>query len=104
MAAPCSARSPILRRRISARVRRSARTRACVRARRSMLKSISATSSKSKARIKQGAKVNHLSYIGDADIGARVNLGAGAITCNYDGARKHRTVIEDDVFIGSDTQ
>src|SRR5260364_173649 len=56
------------------------------------------------AHLKQGAKVNHLSYIGDADIGARVNLGAGAITCNYDGARKHRTVIEDDVFIGSDTQ
>ena len=51
-----------------------------------------------------GAKANHLSYIGDADIGARVNVGAGVITCNYDGANKHRTVIEDDVFIGSDTQ
>ncbi|HTJ91873.1 MAG TPA: bifunctional UDP-N-acetylglucosamine diphosphorylase/glucosamine-1-phosphate N-acetyltransferase GlmU [Pararobbsia sp.] len=51
-----------------------------------------------------GAKANHLSYIGDADVGARVNIGAGTITCNYDGANKHRTVIEDDVFVGSDTQ
>jgi len=50
------------------------------------------------------AKANHLSYIGDATIGASVNVGAGTITCNYDGARKHRTVIEDNVFIGSDTQ
>lgn len=52
----------------------------------------------------QGSKANHLSYVGDADVGARVNIGAGTITCNYDGANKHRTVIEDDVFIGSDTQ
>lgn len=52
----------------------------------------------------QGAKANHLSYIGDADVGARVNIGAGTITCNYDGANKHRTVIGDDVFVGSDTQ
>lgn len=51
-----------------------------------------------------GSKVNHLSYVGDATIGSRVNIGAGTITCNYDGANKHRTVIEDDVFIGSDTQ
>jgi bifunctional UDP-N-acetylglucosamine pyrophosphorylase/glucosamine-1-phosphate N-acetyltransferase len=51
-----------------------------------------------------GAKANHLSYIGDSDIGARVNVGAGTITCNYDGANKHRTIVEDDVFIGSDTQ
>ncbi|BCQ24487.1 bifunctional UDP-N-acetylglucosamine diphosphorylase/glucosamine-1-phosphate N-acetyltransferase GlmU [Caballeronia sp. NK8] len=51
-----------------------------------------------------GSKANHLAYIGDTDIGARVNVGAGTITCNYDGANKHRTVIEDDVFIGSDTQ
>ena len=50
------------------------------------------------------AKANHLSYIGDATIGASVNVGAGTITCNYDGARKHQTVIEDNVFIGSDTQ
>jgi bifunctional UDP-N-acetylglucosamine pyrophosphorylase/glucosamine-1-phosphate N-acetyltransferase len=50
------------------------------------------------------AKANHLSYIGDAKIGASVNVGAGTITCNYDGARKHQTVIEDNVFIGSDTQ
>ncbi|MFM0324920.1 bifunctional UDP-N-acetylglucosamine diphosphorylase/glucosamine-1-phosphate N-acetyltransferase GlmU [Caballeronia glebae] len=52
----------------------------------------------------RGSKANHLSYIGDSDIGARVNIGAGTITCNYDGANKHRTVIEDDVFVGSDTQ
>ncbi len=51
-----------------------------------------------------GSKANHLAYIGDADIGARVNVGAGTITCNYDGVNKHRTVIEDDAFIGSDTQ
>ena len=50
------------------------------------------------------SKANHLAYIGDATIGSRVNVGAGTITCNYDGANKHRTVIEDDVFIGSDTQ
>ena len=52
----------------------------------------------------EGTKANHLTYIGDADIGARVNIGAGTITCNYDGVNKYRTVIEDDVFIGSDTQ
>jgi bifunctional UDP-N-acetylglucosamine pyrophosphorylase/glucosamine-1-phosphate N-acetyltransferase len=56
------------------------------------------------AALGQGSKANHLTYIGDADIGARVNIGAGTITCNYDGAFKHRTVIEDDVFVGSDTQ
>jgi bifunctional UDP-N-acetylglucosamine pyrophosphorylase / glucosamine-1-phosphate N-acetyltransferase len=50
------------------------------------------------------SKANHLSYIGDTTVGSRVNIGAGTITCNYDGANKHRTVIEDDVFIGSDTQ
>jgi bifunctional UDP-N-acetylglucosamine pyrophosphorylase/glucosamine-1-phosphate N-acetyltransferase len=51
-----------------------------------------------------GSKANHLAYIGDTEIGKNVNVGAGTITCNYDGANKHRTVIEDDVFIGSDTQ
>jgi bifunctional UDP-N-acetylglucosamine pyrophosphorylase/glucosamine-1-phosphate N-acetyltransferase len=51
-----------------------------------------------------GTKANHLSYLGDSDIGGNVNVGAGTITCNYDGVNKHRTVIEDDVFIGSDTQ
>jgi bifunctional UDP-N-acetylglucosamine pyrophosphorylase/glucosamine-1-phosphate N-acetyltransferase len=51
-----------------------------------------------------GSKANHLSYIGDTEIGRNVNIGAGTIVCNYDGANKHRTVIEDDVFIGSDTQ
>jgi len=56
------------------------------------------------ATIAAHSKANHLSYIGDATIGSRVNVGAGTITCNYDGAYKHRTVIEDDAFIGSDTQ
>ena len=51
-----------------------------------------------------GSKVNHLSYVGDATIGKNVNVGAGTITCNYDGVNKYRTVIEDNVFIGSDTQ
>ena len=51
-----------------------------------------------------GSKANHLSYIGDSEVGERVNIGAGTITCNYDGANKYRTIIEDDVFIGSDTQ
>ena len=51
-----------------------------------------------------GSKANHLAYLGDAAIGARVNIGAGTITCNYDGANKFRTVIEDDAFIGSDSQ
>ena len=50
------------------------------------------------------SKANHLAYVGDAKVGERVNIGAGTITCNYDGANKHLTVIEDDVFIGSDTQ
>ncbi len=53
------------------------------------------------ATIGVGSKANHLTYIGDADIGSGVNIGAGTITCNYDGANKHRTVIEDDVFVGS---
>ncbi|HTK01460.1 MAG TPA: bifunctional UDP-N-acetylglucosamine diphosphorylase/glucosamine-1-phosphate N-acetyltransferase GlmU [Bordetella sp.] len=56
------------------------------------------------SKVGEDSKANHLAYIGDADIGARVNVGAGTITCNYDGANKHRTTIEDDVFIGSDTQ
>lgn len=56
------------------------------------------------SEIEKGSKANHLSYIGDTTIGRRVNIGAGTITCNYDGANKFRTVIEDDVFIGSDTQ
>jgi bifunctional UDP-N-acetylglucosamine pyrophosphorylase/glucosamine-1-phosphate N-acetyltransferase len=54
--------------------------------------------------IASGSKANHLSYIGDSSVGSRVNIGAGTITCNYDGANKYRTIIEDDVFIGSDTQ
>lgn len=55
------------------------------------------------SRIENGAKVSHLSYIGDAEIGARTNVGAGTITCNYDGFNKHRTVIGADAFIGSNT-
>ncbi len=57
-----------------------------------------------KSRIKEGSKINHLSYIGDSEVGKNVNIGAGTITCNYDGTNKHNTVIGDDVFIGSDTQ
>ncbi|MCC5795999.1 MAG: bifunctional UDP-N-acetylglucosamine diphosphorylase/glucosamine-1-phosphate N-acetyltransferase GlmU [Methylophaga sp.] len=56
------------------------------------------------ANIGLGSKINHLSYIGDTEMGADVNIGAGTITCNYDGANKHRTVIGDRVFVGSDTQ
>jgi bifunctional UDP-N-acetylglucosamine pyrophosphorylase/glucosamine-1-phosphate N-acetyltransferase len=56
------------------------------------------------SKIAAHSKANHLAYVGDADVGSRVNIGAGAITCNYDGANKFRTIIEDDAFIGSDTQ
>jgi bifunctional UDP-N-acetylglucosamine pyrophosphorylase/glucosamine-1-phosphate N-acetyltransferase len=56
-----------------------------------------------KARFGENSKANHLSYIGDADIGADVNIGAGTITCNYDGVNKHVTTVEDGVFIGSNT-
>ncbi|MDP5007828.1 MAG: bifunctional UDP-N-acetylglucosamine diphosphorylase/glucosamine-1-phosphate N-acetyltransferase GlmU, partial [Glaciimonas sp.] len=56
------------------------------------------------SQIAAHSKANHLAYVGDATIGSRVNVGAGVITCNYDGANKFRTVIEDDAFIGSDTQ
>jgi bifunctional UDP-N-acetylglucosamine pyrophosphorylase/glucosamine-1-phosphate N-acetyltransferase len=56
------------------------------------------------SKIAAQSKANHLAYVGDTDVGSRVNIGAGTITCNYDGANKFRTIIEDDVFIGSDTQ
>ncbi len=56
------------------------------------------------SRIAPRSKANHLSYVGDSIIGENVNIGAGTITCNYDGANKHQTIIEDDVFVGSDTQ
>ncbi len=56
-----------------------------------------------KSKIGQGSKVNHLSYIGDSDIAEDVNIGAGTITCNYDGVNKHKTVIESGVFIGSNS-
>ncbi|MCP4470945.1 MAG: UDP-N-acetylglucosamine diphosphorylase/glucosamine-1-phosphate N-acetyltransferase [Gammaproteobacteria bacterium] len=57
-----------------------------------------------KSRIGKGSKISHLSYIGDTEMGSAVNVGAGTITCNYDGVNKSRTIIEDGVFIGSDTQ
>ena len=56
------------------------------------------------SQIDDGSKINHLSYVGDTTMGKKVNIGAGTITCNYDGANKYRTVIEDEVFVGSDTQ
>ena len=55
------------------------------------------------SRIGQGTKAGHFSYIGDAQVGSNVNIGAGSITCNFDGEHKHRTLIGDDVFIGCDT-
>jgi len=57
-----------------------------------------------KARLGKGSKAGHLSYLGDAEIGDNVNIGAGTITCNYDGVNKFKTVIGNDVFVGSDTQ
>jgi bifunctional UDP-N-acetylglucosamine pyrophosphorylase/glucosamine-1-phosphate N-acetyltransferase len=51
-----------------------------------------------------GSKINHLSYVGDSEVGENVNIGAGCITCNYDGVNKHKTIIENDVFIGSNSQ
>ena len=56
------------------------------------------------SKIAANSKANHLAYVGDSIVGSRVNIGAGTITCNYDGVSKHQTIIEDDVFIGSDTQ
>ncbi|QWE16592.1 bifunctional UDP-N-acetylglucosamine diphosphorylase/glucosamine-1-phosphate N-acetyltransferase GlmU [Polynucleobacter sp. AP-Nino-20-G2] len=56
------------------------------------------------SKIASNSKANHLAYVGDSIVGSRVNIGAGTITCNYDGVNKHQTIIEDDVFIGSDTQ
>ncbi len=57
-----------------------------------------------KSRVNKGSKINHLSYVGDSEVGTKVNVGAGTITCNYDGANKYKTVIGDNAFIGSDTQ
>jgi bifunctional UDP-N-acetylglucosamine pyrophosphorylase/glucosamine-1-phosphate N-acetyltransferase len=56
-----------------------------------------------KIKLGKNSKANHLTYLGDAEIGSGVNVGAGTITCNYDGVNKHTTVIEDGVFVGSDT-
>jgi len=55
-----------------------------------------------KTRLGKGSKANHLTYLGDAEVGERVNVGAGTITCNYDGVNKYGTIIEDGVFVGSD--
>ena len=55
------------------------------------------------ARVGRETRIGHVSYVGDAELGERVNIGAGTITCNFDGVAKHRTVIEDEAFIGSDT-
>jgi len=57
-----------------------------------------------KSTVAQGSKINHLSYVGDSEVGSQVNIGAGTITCNYDGANKYKTIIGDNAFIGSDTQ
>jgi len=57
-----------------------------------------------KSIIGNRSKINHLSYIGDSEIGTGTNIGAGTITCNYDGANKHKTIIGDNVFVGSDVQ
>ena len=56
------------------------------------------------AQLATGVKVNHLSYVGDSTVGANTNIGAGVITCNYDGANKHQTTIGSNVFVGSDCQ
>jgi bifunctional UDP-N-acetylglucosamine pyrophosphorylase/glucosamine-1-phosphate N-acetyltransferase len=56
-----------------------------------------------KAKLGKGAKANHLTYLGDVEVGERTNIGAGTITCNYDGASKHKTIIGMDAFIGSDS-
>jgi len=55
------------------------------------------------SKVGKGSKINHLSYVGDAELGENVNVGAGTITCNYDGANKHKTVIGDQVFVGSNS-
>src|SRR2546425_386831 len=81
-----------------ARIRPGARTRLAERVHIGNFVEVKASS------IGTGSKANPLSYIGDSEVGSNVNVGAGTIVCNYDGANKHRTVIEDDVFIGSDTQ
>ena len=57
-----------------------------------------------KSKVERGSKINHLSYVGDSEVGTDVNIGAGTITCNYDGANKHQTVIGDGAFVGSGTQ
>lgn len=56
------------------------------------------------SRVADQSKANHLAYVGDSTVGSRVNIGAGTITCNYDGANKHKTIIEDDAFIGTNCE
>ena len=80
------------------------RSRGCAQALSFSKARTSATLSKLKGALGKGTKAGHLSYLGDAEIGDNVNIGAGTITCNYDGANKHKTVIGDDVFVGSDSQ
>ena len=83
---------------------RSARSRVCARARYLGRAPGSATSSRSRTPpLGAGAKANHLAYLGDAEVGAATNIGAGTITCNYDGLGKHRTEIGEGVFVGSNT-
>ena len=89
---------------MSAKAPRSGRLPGCGRARGSATARASAISSRSRRRsIEAGAKANHLSYIGDAVVGANANIGAGTITCNYDGSDKHRTTIGEGAFIGSNS-
>ena len=57
-----------------------------------------------KSTVASGSKINHLSYVGDSEVGSKVNIGAGTITCNYDGVNKFKTIIGDGAFIGSDSQ
>ena len=88
----------------SAMARNSARSRACVPAPNSApTVKIGNFVEVKNSNFGEGAKASHLAYIGDADVGARANLGAGTITCNYDGFDKYRTTIGADAFIGSDT-
>ena len=84
-------------------MRKSAPMPVCGRARKSVMRPRSVISLRQKADIGKGAKVSHLSYIGDAELGMNVNIGAGTITCNYDGYNKHLTKIGDGAFIGSNS-
>jgi bifunctional UDP-N-acetylglucosamine pyrophosphorylase/glucosamine-1-phosphate N-acetyltransferase len=99
-----SSPSPTSRTRWSATAPRSAPMRACARVPNWRDVHIGNFVEVKNSIVGVGSKANHLAYVGDADVGSGVNVGAGTITCNYDGANKFRTVIEDDAFIGSDSQ